>query len=230
MKNEKRRYMRVSVEVDVEVSLQLDKKSNGRVTDISEAGLFVTTGLHVAEGSFVLIKLSDHKIIFGATVRRVAINGFGAEFGSMSKSHRETISKLLSETHQVTVSSVVQTPTFILLCDYGLHPILVNALKAAGFSVLEVSSIDKVIASIDKFDVVGVVSDYIVGGEDTISILRKITEQKNKRSMLVILYSGRYDVPFKQFEEIGIQCFTKSTTTIKNLIGHIKRRFLEDDK
>ncbi len=229
MKNERRRYLRVSVELNVDVSVQIDRKYGGRVTDISEAGLFVETNMRVAQGSFVLIRFYNPTILFGITVRRVAANGFGAEFGSMSNSHREAISTFLRINNQATVSSVVQMPAFMLLCDGGLHPILVNALKAAGFTVLEVSDIDKAISSIDRFDVVGIISDYIVGGKDTLSVLRKIKEQKNRLNFPVIMYSGRYDVPYNKFKEVGIQCFSKSTTTIKDLIGHIKRSLLEDE-
>jgi len=230
MKNERRRYMRVSVEVDVDVSVQISKKHSGHVTDISEAGLFVETSNQLEEGSFVVIKFSGQKIMFGATVCRLAANGFGAEFGSMNEAHREVISRFIPTPKQAKVSSVVQMPTVMLLCDEGSHSILAHELKEAELAFLEVRSIDKVISSMDRFDVICVVSDYIVGGENTLSILGKILEQEQHRNFPVIIYSGRYDVPYEKFEELGIKCFPKSNTTPKNLIRHIKLRFSEENK
>ncbi len=229
MRDEKRRYLRVSVDVNADVWVQIEKKFKGRVTNISEAGLFVETAMQVQLGSFVLIKLSNPEFIFGMTVRQVARNGFGAEFGSMSSAHREGISTLVKKQKQATVTSVVETPTLMLLSDNALYPILVNGLKAADFSVLEISDLDSAISSMDRFDVVGVISDYVVGGKDTFPTLKKIKELKSIRNFPVIMYSGRYVVPSRQFEDIGIQCFSKSSTTIKTVIGHIKRSLLTDE-
>ncbi len=222
MKNERRRHTRVAVEVNVEVSVQINKKHEGRVTDISETGLFVETNKHTEEGSFVIIKFSGQNIMFGATVRRVTANGFGAEFGSMNEAHRKVISSFIPKAKRAKVLSAVQMKTVMLLCDNGSHSILEHELKAAGFAVLEVKSIDKVISSMEHFDVVSVVSDYVVGGKDTYSILREIKEQKQRLNFPVVMYTSRYDVPWEQFEEIGIQCFFKSNTSPKNLVSHIK--------
>ncbi|MGO9378889.1 MAG: PilZ domain-containing protein [Dissulfurispiraceae bacterium] len=230
MKNEGRRHSRVAVEVDVDVSVQISKKHSGHVTDISEAGLFVETSNHVEEGSFVVIKFTGHKIMFGATVRRVAVNGFGAEFGSMNEAHREVISRFVPTPKQAKVSSVVQMPTVMLLCDEGSHSILAHELKEAELAFLEVRSIDKVISSMDRFDVICVVSDYIVSGKDTFTILREIKEQKQRPNFPVVMYSGRYDVPYKKFEELGIQCFSKSNTSPRSLVRHIKRGLSENNK
>ena len=62
--------------------------------------------------------------------------------------------------------------TVILLCDDGSRSILEHELEKAEFAVLKVRSIDKAISSMERFDVVGVVSDYIVGGKNTLSILK----------------------------------------------------------
>ena len=88
---------------------------------------------------------------------------------------------------------------------------------------------DKAISSMERFDVVGVVSDYIVGGKDTLSILEEIKDRQ-PQNIPVIMYSGRYDVPYKEFEELGIQCFAKYNTNPKNLVSHIKMGSLEDNK
>jgi CheY-like chemotaxis protein len=229
MKTERRRHVRVAVEVDVDVSVQINKTHCGRVTDISETGLFVEPDNHVEKGNFVVIRFYGQKIMFGATVRRVAENGFGAEFGSMNDAHREVISRFIPKPKQAKVSLVVQMPTVMLLCDEGSHPILTHELEKEGFSVLEVRSIDKVISSMERFDVVGVVSDYMVGGKDTLSVLKEI-KQEEPRNFPVIMYSGRYDVPHKKFEELGIQCFSKGTTPPKNLVSHIKRGFSKENK
>jgi|GEM_PF-1578401 hypothetical protein len=229
MKNERRRNTRVNVEVDVEVSVQINKKHSGRVSDISEAGLFVETSEHLTKGSFVVIRFSGQNIMFGATVCRVAENGFGVEFGSMNDAHREVISRIIPKSHQAQVSSVVQMPTVMLLCDEGSHSILEHELKKAGYTVLEVKSMDRVISSMARFDVVGVVSDYIVGGKDTLSILKKIKE-KQSLNFPVMMYSGRHDVQYKKFEEFGIQCFSKSTTSPRSLVSHIKTCLSVDNR
>lgn len=221
MKDERRRHERVAVEVDVEVSVQINKKHCGRVTDISEAGLFAETDDHVEAGNFVVIRFSGQQVMFGATVRRVAENGFGAEFGSMNDTHREVISKFIPKPKQAKVSMAVQMPTVMLLCDDGSHSVLARELEKAGFAVLEVRSTDKVISSMERFDVVGVVGDYIVGGVETLPILNKI-RQGQPRNFPVVMYSGRHDAPCKKYEELGIQCFSKSNTIPKNLVGHIK--------
>jgi len=174
MKDERRRYARVAVEVDVEVSVQINKKHYGQITDISEAGIFVETGNHVEVGDFIVIRFSDQKIMFSATVRRVTENGFGASFGSMNDAHREAIIRFIPKPEQITLASVVQTPTVMILCDNGSHTILVQMLKEAGFAVLEVMSTNKVISSMERFDVVGVVSDYIFEGKDTLSVLNEL--------------------------------------------------------
>ena len=229
MQPERRRHARVAVEVDVEVSVQINKTHCGRVTDISETGLFVEPGNHVEKGNFVVIRFHGQKIMFGATVRRVAENGFGAEFGSMHDAHREVISRFIRKPKQAKVSLVVQMPTVMLLCDGGSHPVLTRELETAGFAVLEVRSIDKVIASMERFDVVGVVSDYMVGGKDTLSVLKEI-KQEEPRNFPVVMYSGRYDVPHKKFEELGIKFFSKSTTTPKNLVSYIKKGFSKENR
>jgi hypothetical protein len=229
MKKE-RRHTRVAVEGDVEMSVQIDRNYRGRVTDISEAGLFVETGSHVEEGNFIVIEFFGETIMFGATVRRVVENGFGAEFGSMDDAHREVISRFIPKPRQARVSSVVQMPTVMLLCDDGLYSNLVHELEEAELAVVEVRSVDKVITSLERFDVVGVVSDYSVGGKETLPILIKIKEQKQQRNFPVIIYSGRYDVPNIKFEEFGIQCYSVSDTSSKNLVSHIKRIFSEDDE
>jgi hypothetical protein len=229
MKNEKRRHTRVNVEVDVEVSVQINKKHGGRVTDISETGLFVETSQHLTKGSFVVIRFSGQNIMFGATVRRVAENGFGVEFGSMNDARREVISSIIPKSHQAKVSSVVQMPTVMLLCDEGSHSILEQELKKAGYTVLEVKSMDRVISSMELFNVVGVVGDYIVGGKDTLPILKKIKE-KQPLNFLVMMYSGRHDVPYKKYKECGIQCFSKSTTSPKGLVSHIKTCLSTDNR
>lgn len=229
MQTERRRHARVAVEVDVDVSVQIDKTHCGRVTDISETGLFVEPGNYVKKDDFVVIRFYSEKIMFGATVRRVAENGFGAEFGSMNDAHREVISRFIPKPKQAKVSLVVQMPTVMLLCDGGSHLVLTRELEKAGFSVLEVRSIDKVISSMERFDVVSVVSDYMVGGKDTFSVLKKI-KQEQMRNFPVVMYSGRYDVPHKKFEELGIQFYSKSTTTPKNLASYIKRGFSKENK
>ncbi|MGO9379679.1 MAG: PilZ domain-containing protein [Dissulfurispiraceae bacterium] len=229
MKNERRRHTRVAVEVDVEVSVQIYKKCCGRVTDISETGFFAESGSNVAKGSFVVIKLSGQKIMIGATVHRVAENGFGAEFGSMNDARREVISSYLPKPDHAKVSLVSQMSTVMLLCDDESRPIHEHELEKAGFAVLKVRSIDKVIPSMERFHVVGVVSDYIVGGNDTLSILKQIKEEQ-ERNIPVVMYSGRYDVPHKIFEELGIQCFSKSFTSPRNLVGYIKKSISEDHK
>ena len=228
MTDERRRYARVSIELDVEVSVQINKKHHGHITDISEAGIFVETSNHVEVGDFIVVRFADQKIMFSATVRRITENGFGAEFGSLNDAHREAILSFIPKPEQIKVSSVVQMPTVMILCDKGSHAILANMLKEAGFSVLEVMSINKVISSMERFDVAGVVSDYIFDGEDTLSILNKIKKQKNDQKFPVIIYSGRYDVPYKKFEELGIQCFSKSITSPRNLVSHIKKSISED--
>ncbi|MGO9379038.1 MAG: PilZ domain-containing protein [Dissulfurispiraceae bacterium] len=230
MKNERRQHTRVTVEVDVEVSVQIDKNHRGRITDISEAGLFVETRNHVEEGSFIVIEFLGEIIMFGATVRRVAANGFGAEFGSMNKAHREVISRFIPRPQLARVSLVIQMPTVMLLCDEGSYPILERELKAGGFEVLEVRSIDKAISLLERFDVMGVVSDYIVGGKDTLSILNKIKERKIQPNFPVVIYSGRYDVPCNKFEELGIQCFSKGSTSPGNIVSHLKESFFKDDR
>ena len=230
MNNERRRHARVTVEADVEVSVQINKKHCGRVTDISEAGLFVETSDHVEKGNFVVIRFAGHKIMFSAVVRRVTENGFGAEFGSMTDAHREVISRFIPKPKRARVSSVIQMPTVMLLCDNGSHSILEHELRKAGFTVLDVKSLNKVISSLERFDIIAVVSEYIVEGKDTLSILSKIREQKQQRNLSVIIYSGRYDVPYKKLQELGIQFFPKSTTTPKNLVTHIKRSASKDNK
>jgi CheY-like chemotaxis protein len=222
MNNERRRHTRVAVEVDVDVSVQLNKKHCGRVTDISEAGLFVETDNHVEKSNFVVIKFSGERIMFGATVRRVVETGFGAEFGSMNDAHRKVISRFIPEPKKAKVSLVVQMPTAMLLCDDGAHSILANELEKAGFAVLEVRSIDKVISSMERFDVVAVISDYVVGGKDTLSTLKEI-QQEQKRDFPVVMYSGRHDIPYKTLEGLGIKFFSKSSTIPKNLVSHIKK-------
>ncbi|MGO9952014.1 MAG: PilZ domain-containing protein [Dissulfurispiraceae bacterium] len=227
MNSERRRHARVDVDVDVEVSVQLNKKHYGRVTNVSEAGLFVETSNHVELGDFVVLSLSDQKIMFSATVRRVVANGFGAEFGSMSDAHREVISRFIPKPEQAKVSSVVQMPTVMLLAENRWHSILEHLLKEAGFAVLELISIDKVISSMQRFDVACVVSDYIFSGTDTLSIFNKIKEEQPLDAP-VIIYSGRHDIPYKKFEELGIQCFSKSITSPRKLVSHIKKSISEN--
>ena len=232
MSKERRRHVRVTVEIDVEISVQINRKHMGLVTDITEAGLFVETTKHVEEGDFIVIKFSGKKIMFGATVCRVVTGkGFGAKFGSMNEAHREAISKYRSpKTEQVNVSSVSQQPTMMLLCDSGSHSLLSRELKEAGFGVVEVGSTDKVFPSMERFDVVGVVSESVVGGKDTLLILEKIKKEKKQLNFPVILYSSRYDFPHKKIEELGIQCFFKYNTTAGNLASQIKRSYSKDDK
>jgi len=131
MQTERRRHARVAVEVDVDVSVQINKTHCGRVTDISEIGLFVEPGNHVKKDNFVVIRFYGEKIMFGATVRRVAENGFGAEFGSMNDAHREVISRFIPKPKQAKVSLVVQMPTVMLLCDGGSHLVLTLELEKA---------------------------------------------------------------------------------------------------
>ncbi len=119
--------------------------------------------------------------------------------------------------------------TVMLLCDDGSRSILEHELGKTEFAVLKVRNIDKVISSMERFDVVGVVSDYIVGGKDTLPILKEIKERQ-PRNIPVIMYSGRYDVPYNKFEECGIQCFAKYNTSPKNLVSHIERDFFKDNK
>lgn len=223
MKSERRQHKRVAVEVDVEVLVHVDKKRAGLVTDISETGLFVQTIKHVEVGNFVVIKFSGQQVMFGATVHRVTENGFGAKFGGINDAHRDAIASFLPKTIHSTVSSVVQMPTVMLLCDNGSYSILEQKLKEAGFAVLQVKSIDKVIFAIELLDVVCIVSDYIVGGKDTLSILKKIKEPNKQLDFPVIIYSGRYDVPYKQFELLGVQCFYKHNTSPLTLVRHIKK-------
>jgi len=221
MENERRRYRRVAVDVDVDVSVQVNKKLCGRATDLSEAGIFVETALGVEKGNFVVIRFSGEKIMFGATVRRVTEKGFGAEFGAINDAHRQVISRFIPNPKQAKVSLAVQMPTVMLLSDIGVHSILMNELEKAGFAVVEVRSIDKVIPSIERFDVVCVIADYIVGGKETLPVLKDIRSEQ-PRNFPVILYSGRYDVPAKKFEELGIPLFAKSITAPKDLVSRIK--------
>jgi hypothetical protein len=224
MTDERRRYSRVTVEIDVEVSVQINRKCAGRVTDISESGLFVESSKHVEQGDFVVMKFTGQKILFGAIVRRVLTGrGFGAEFGRMNEVHRETISRYLKEDVRATVSSVVPLPTMMFVCDDGSYSFLSREFKEAGFAVLEVRSTEKIISSMESFDVVGIISEYIVGGKDTLSTLRKIKDKKRKLDFPVVLYSGRYDVPNGKFEEIGIQCFFKHNTPPTHLTNFIIR-------
>ena len=224
MKNE-RRHTRVAVERDVEVSVQIDRNYRGRVTDISEAGLFVETGSNVEKGNFIVIEFLGEIIMFGATVRRVVENGFGVEFGSMDDAQRDVISRFIPKPNQAEVSYVVQMPTVMLLCDDGSYSILVHELEEAELAVLDVRSVDKVISSLECFNVVGVVSDYIVGGKDTLPILIKIKERKQQRNFPVIMYSGRCDIPYIEIQEFGIQCYSKRDVSSKNLVSHIKQSF-----
>ena len=230
MNKERRRYTRVPVAVDVDVSVQIDKKHRGRVTDISEAGLFIEPVIMWRRAIFFVIQFIGEIIMFGATVCRIAANGFGAEFGTMNDVHREVISRYIPMTKQAKVSLIHQTPTIMLLSENRSHAILEHELKAAGFEVLEVRSIDKAISSMERFDVVGVISEYIVGGKETVSILKKIKEWKRPLNFPVIMYSSRYDLPYKRLEELGIQCFIKSNTSPRNLVAHMKMNFTEDYK
>ena len=183
MKSERRRHMRVAVEVDVEVSVQINKKYCGRVTDISETGFFAESTNHLEAGSFVVIKFSGQKMMLGATVHRVAENGFAAKFGCMNDARREVISSFLPKPEQAKVSLASQMSTVMLLCDDESRSIHEHELEKAGFAVLKVRNIDKVISSMERFDVVGVISDYIVGGEETLSILKEIKEKGTKTKL-----------------------------------------------
>lgn len=227
MTSERRRHVRVAVEVDVDVSVQINKKHCGRITDISEAGFFAKPCNHIEVGSFVVIRFTGQKIMFGATVRRVTQDGYGAEFGSMTDAHREVISRYLPVPEQAKVSLALKMSTVMLLCDDESRSLHEHELEKAGFAVLKVRSTDKVKSSMERFDIVGVISDYIVGGQDTLSILKEIKEDENQRNLPVIIYSGRYDVPSQKFEELGIRCFSKHNTTPKNLVSHLKQNSAE---
>jgi hypothetical protein len=227
MQTERRRHARVSVDIDVEVSVQISKKLKGRVTDMSEAGLFVTPGDNIEKGNFVVVRFTGHNMMFGAVVRRVVENGFGAEFGSMSIAHRDILLKFIPRPDLAKVSLAAQMPAIMLMCDEGANPILESELQKAGFSVLSVRSLDKALPSMERFDVVGVISDYLVGNKDTLSILSRIAEQEKARKSPVFLYSGRHDAPYRKFEESGVRCFSKSTVTPKNLVAHLKKAFLK---
>lgn len=221
MSKERRRHLRIVVEIDVEVSVQINKKDIGKVVDLSESGLFVETGMHVEMNNFVVIKLSGETIMFGATVRRVTGKGFGAEFGCMTDSHRDAISNFHLKSGKADVASTEPLPTIMLIGDHGAYPSLGSELKAAGYAVLEVRNVDKVFSSLARFDVVGVVSEYVVGGRNTLSTLEAIKGIKKQPQFPVILYSGRYDVPQQMIEELGIPCFFKYNTASNNLVCYI---------
>jgi CheY-like chemotaxis protein len=227
--NERRRYIRVAIEVNVEISLQINKKNLGRVIDISEAGIFVETGNHVENGDIVVIRFTGQQVMFGATVRRVAENGFGAEFGYMTNTHREVIASFIPKPKQAKVSVIIQRPTVMLLFDNESFSILERELNDAGFDVLKVTSIDKVISSMQRFAVAAVVSEYMLSGRDTLSILKEIKEQEQHRKFPVIMYSGRYDVPCNKYEKIGIQCSFKRNISPRNLALQIKKNTCEDN-
>ncbi len=223
MENERRRYARVAVEVDVELSLQIGRKISGRVTDISEAGIFVESDAKVEIGDIVVIRFSGQRTMFGAAVRRLAEKGFGAEFGHLGDAHHEIISRFIPKPERTMISTVVKLPAVMLLCDEGPESKIDQELKSAGFEILKVRNTEKAIASMESFDVAAVISDYMVGGKDTLLTLRKIKELKQKRNIPVFLYSGRYDVPCKKFEEYGIPCFLKSSTSPKSLVSYISK-------
>jgi len=47
----------------------------------------------------------------------------------------------------------------------------------------------------DRSDVAGLISDYIVGGKETFSTIKGIKEDGGRHNFLVVMYSGRRGGP-----------------------------------
>jgi len=216
---ERRRFARIAVDIDVEISVQINKKGNAKVINISKSDLFVESNLHVNVGNLIVIKLPGQEIMIGANVRRVTETGFGAEFGRMSDKHREALSACHTETERTEISSVAPLPTVMLVSDPPMLSSLASELKLAGFAVLETKNAAKVLSLLSRFKVVGIISEYLVGGKSMMPILREV---KTENNIPIILYSSRYDVPQREFAEKGIDCFFKYNTCTKCAVFFLK--------
>jgi len=221
---ERRRYARIAVDIDVEISVQIDKKGNAKVVNISKSDLFLEADLHVNVGNLIVIKLPGQEIMIGASVRRITATGFGAEFGRMSDKHREALSACLTKTGRTEVSSIAPLPTVMIVSDLSIHASLVGELELSGFAVLETKNVEQVLSLISRFNVVGIVSDYIVGGKAMLPILTRV---KTVTNLPVIIYSNRYDLPQAEFVEKGIDCFFKYNTCSKCAVFHLNKRISE---
>jgi hypothetical protein len=210
-----RRYRRLAFRLQ---NLPFNTECKGCLTSLSEKGCFVETSVQMEKGSAVGIRFLEGGLIYGAIVRRITPQGFGAEFEKLTDEHREEICEILKKGEREIVIHEINHPTALVVDDGCiLTPVIVDLLQKEGFTV-SLKKPENIFVD-DRVSVA--ITEYIVNDTNMIPIVAEIKKLHGK-DVLVIIYTNRQDVSRKEIDALGLVYAYKSTKNASTLVSEIK--------